>query len=122
MRPQIEVVSHVVGVLQEFRLSGVTLTPVPFLLQVVIERIGVFHAFNVTSRARVSIPVPGAANIVAGFKYASRKPGAQHLVERVHSCEACPDNDGVDYFVVSHANPAIKAIGLLTMVSHLSVV
>ena len=62
---QIETVGDVVGVFQNFRLRRVALTPVPVLLQLVGERIGILHAFDVTAGAWIAVPVPGASDATA---------------------------------------------------------
>ena len=62
---QIETVGDVVGVFQDFRLRRVALAPVPVLLPLVGERIGILHAFDVTAGAGIAVPVPGAPDATA---------------------------------------------------------
>ena len=58
-------VGDVVGVFQNLRLRRVALAPVPFLLQLFGERIGILHALDVAARAGIAVPVPGAADAIA---------------------------------------------------------
>ena len=71
---QVEAVGDVVDVAQDLRLGGVALGPVPLLLELVGERVRVVQALDVAARARVAVPVPGAADAVAGLVDARREP------------------------------------------------
>ena len=71
---QVESFSNMLGVLQNFRLRRVSLGPFPFLLQVVVETVGILNAFHVTACARVSIPIPRTTNICSGFKDLDAEP------------------------------------------------
>ena len=73
---KVETIGHVIGVFQQFRLSAVFFLPIPFLLQVLIEGVGVFHAFQVTARAGITIPIPGPANAIAALIYTHAQPHA----------------------------------------------
>ena len=70
--PQVEAVGDVVDVGEDLRLGGVPLAPLPLLLQLVRERVRVVHALDVAARARVAVPVPGAADAVARLEDARR--------------------------------------------------
>src|SRR5438477_3368607 len=63
---EVEAVSYMVDVTQDFRLGAVALGPLPFLLQLVREGIRVFHAFDIAAASRVAVPVPSAANPATG--------------------------------------------------------
>src|SRR5271156_928507 len=66
--PEVEAVSHMVDVTQDLGLRAVALGPMPFLLQLVRERIRVLHTFDVASTSWAAVPVPGAANPVTGLE------------------------------------------------------
>lgn len=92
---QFEAVGHVVDVAQDLRLGGVALGPVPLLLQLLIELIGVFHALDVATRARVAIPEPGAADAAAGLEHPRREPQTPQPEQHVQAGEPGADDDGV---------------------------
>jgi len=54
-------------VAQDLVLLRIALGPVPFLQQVLVERVTVDVAVRVAARAGIAIPVPGAAAAVAGL-------------------------------------------------------
>src|SRR5262249_5910347 len=58
--------------------------------------VGVIHALDVAAGTGVPVPVPGAANTVAGLEDPRRQSQPAHPVERVQSGEARPDDDGVE--------------------------
>ena len=64
---QIEAVGDMIDVTQDFRLRPIPLRPFPFLLQIIGEGIGIFHALYVATATRVTVPIPGAAHIAALF-------------------------------------------------------
>ena len=64
---QVVTVGNVVDVAQDFRLRAIALRPMPFLLQVRIERVGIFQTLDVAAAARITIPVPGAADAGTGL-------------------------------------------------------
>ena len=67
--PQVEAVSDVAGVLQDFGLRGVALAPCPLLLQLFRKRIRILQAFDVAAGSRISIPPPGAADVRRGIEH-----------------------------------------------------
>src|SRR5438128_1727054 len=99
--PQVEAVGDVIDVGQNLRLGGVPLAPLPFLLQLVRERVRIVHALDVAARARVAIPVPGAADAVARLEDAGRQPELAQAVEHVEPGESGPDDDRVEIRHVS---------------------
>ena len=64
---EIEFVCDEAGVFEDFGLGGVALAPVPFLLDFVGEGELVGEAFDVAPGAGVAVPVPGTADVCAGF-------------------------------------------------------
>src|SRR5580704_15942851 len=69
---QVEVVSDVIEVAQDLRLLWVAFGPLPFLLQLLREGVGVAMAFGIAARAGVAVPVPRAAYPVRRFQYLNR--------------------------------------------------
>ena len=59
---QVEAIGDVVDVVQDLRLGGVALGPLPFLLQLVGEGVGILQALDVAARAGIAVPEPGAAD------------------------------------------------------------
>src|SRR4029450_8437198 len=81
---QPEAVGDVLQVALDLLLAGVPLRPVPVLLQLLVEGVGVVQALEVAARTRVAVPVPGAADRVAGLvqvRGQPRRPGAVQHVE-----------------------------------------
>ena len=93
--PQVETIRDVVGVFQNLRLRRVALAPVPFLLQLFGERIGILHALDVAARAGIAVPVPRAADARALLKDARRHPLPAQPVQHVHAGKARTDHDDV---------------------------
>ena len=94
--PQVEPVGDVVGVAEDLRLGGVLLGPLPLLLEVLVEAVGVLHALDVAAGARVAVPVPGAADAVAGLEHLHGEALRPGLVEHVEAREPGSDHDDVD--------------------------
>ena len=80
---QIELVGDVVQVTLGLGLAGEMLLPVPFVEQFLRERVAVGPAFGIEPGARVAVPVPGAANAGAGFKYPHREAEFPQSVELI---------------------------------------
>ncbi|MGY3080728.1 hypothetical protein ACVWZZ_007136 [Bradyrhizobium sp. LM6.10] len=92
---QIKPVSDVVGVFQNLRLRCVALAPVPFLLELFRERIGILHALDVATRTGIAIPVPGAADAAALLVDSRRETEPAQTVQHVHAGETRADDDHV---------------------------
>ena len=101
---QVEPIGDVVGVAKDLRLTGVALRPFPFLLQFVGETVGVLHALDVAARAGVAVPVPGAADAVAGLEYAGAETGAAQPVQHVEAGETGAYDDHVGVWLVRHGH------------------
>ncbi len=99
---KIEPVGDVLGVPKDLGLGGVALGPLPFLLQLVVEVIGVLHAVDVTAGARVPVPVPGSAHVGPGLETADRAARRRHPMDQVHAGEAGTDHDRVDRRCIVH--------------------
>ena len=81
---------------QDFGLRGVPLCPFPFLLEGVVEAVGVLETLDVTTSARVPIPVPRAPNVGAGLEDLDVEPEHPQPVEGVHAAESGADDNRVD--------------------------
>ncbi len=94
--PQVEAVGHMVQVAEDLRLPGELLAPLPFLLQVLVERVRVVDRLDVAAGAGIAVPVPGATHIVAGLEdpHGHVHPVAQS-VQRVQAGETGSYDDDV---------------------------
>ena len=93
---QIETIGDMVGVGQDFRLRRVLLRPVPLLVQLLREGERVLHALDVAARARIAVPVPGAADAAAGLEHPRRKAEPAQAMQHVHPGKARADDDRVE--------------------------
>ena len=93
---QVELVRDVVEVSQDFRLGGVLLRPLPVAPPVGVEAEHVVDAGNVDACARVTVPVPGAAEVVRGLENAHAQTLAAETVHRVQPGESGADDDDID--------------------------
>ena len=93
---QAEPIGGVVQVGEDLGLGGVALGPLPFAREVILEAVLVLQAFDIAAGAGVAIPVPGAANTIAGFDYAGAHAELAQAVEHVQPCEARADDDGIE--------------------------
>ena len=101
--PEIEAVGDVLDVPQDLGLGGVPLRPVPFLLELVGEGIGVVHALDIAAGAGVAVPVPGAADAAARFVDPRGQAEAAQAVQHVQAGEPGADDDGVEVAALSWA-------------------
>ncbi len=93
---QVEAIGHMIGVAQQLRLCGVAFAPLPLLLQLGRELVGVFDALHVAARARIAIPVPGAADAAARLQHAHGKSHPAQPVQHVEAGETGADHDDVE--------------------------
>ena len=93
---QVQPVGDVVGIAQDFWLGGKQFAPVPFLLQLRIECVGILHALDVAAGARIAVPVPGAADAGGGFEHHGGQAEPAQAVQHVHAGEPGTDDDGVE--------------------------
>jgi hypothetical protein len=84
------------GVLEDLGLGGVALLPLVVLLELRGERVRIGQALHVDPGARVSVPVPGAADVGAGLEHDGGQVEPAQLVQQVHPGEAGTDDHGVD--------------------------
>ena len=93
---QVEAIGDVVGVREDLGLRGVPLGPLPLLLQVLVEPVGVLHALDVAAGTRIAVPVPRAAHAVAGLEDLHGQVLLPQLVQHVEAGEPRADHDDVD--------------------------
>src|SRR6202012_3783247 len=94
--PQVEAVDHVVEVTLDLRLLGEMLRPLPVLEELPREEVCVGVALRVEARAGVAVPVPGAADAVAGLEQLHGEPRFPRQVELVDTGDASTDHEHVD--------------------------
>src|SRR5690606_15010357 len=92
---EIELVSRELAVAQGLRLAGKMLGPFPFLQQLLGEGVSVGVALGIETRAWISVPVPGAADIRAGLEHAGAQTEFAQPMELVHAGEPGANDDGV---------------------------
>src|SRR5207253_5109592 len=85
---QVEAIRNVIEVAEDLRLRCVPLRPLPLLLKLVGELVGILHALDVAACAGVAVPEPGPADAASRFECSHRKAERSQAVERVESCEA----------------------------------
>jgi hypothetical protein len=66
---QVELVGDVVEIAFGLGLAGEVLGPVPFVEQLLGEGIAVGVALRIEARARIAVPVPGAADVGACLEH-----------------------------------------------------
>jgi hypothetical protein len=66
---EIEAFGAMFEIAQNLVLLRIALGPVPFLQQVLVEGVAVNVAVGIAARAGIAIPVPGAADAIAGLEY-----------------------------------------------------
>ena len=94
--PQVEPVDHVVEVALGLGLLGEVLLPLPLVEQLLREQVAVRVALGVEPRARVAVPVPGAADAVAGLEQRHGEAGFARPVQLVDAGDAGADDQHVD--------------------------
>ena len=93
---QIETIRDMFDVAQNFRLIAVAFRPGPFLLQAVVEGVGIFQAFHIAARAGIPVPEPGAADARPGFERARVQAEFSQTVQGVETAQSTADDDGVE--------------------------
>src|SRR5882762_8268492 len=109
VRLKVEALGAVLEVTQDLVLLRVALGPVPLLQQVLVERVTVNVAVGVAARSGIAIPVPGAADAIAGLEHGDVQVElvAQRM-QHVHTGEAGADDDCIE--VGFHASPSRLAL------------
>ncbi len=107
---EIEPVSHVIGVPQDIGLGRIAFRPVPFLLEVIIELVGIFDVFHIAAGAGIAVPVPGSTNIITALKNTDRIALAAQQVQQVHTGNPGTDNDDVKLILFAHSAMRYAAV------------
>src|SRR6185295_3289855 len=84
---EVEAVDDVVDVLHDLGLRRVALAPLPLLLELFGELVGILHALDVAAGAGIAIPEPRAADAASGLEDARREPEAAEPVQHAHAGE-----------------------------------
>ncbi len=92
---QVEPVGHVIRIGENIRLRREFLRPVPFLLQFLVEGVGVLHALDVAAGTRVAVPVPGAADTAAALEDPRGKPEAAQAMQEIETRKSGADDNRV---------------------------
>ena len=94
---EVEALGAVLEVAQDLVLLRIALGPFPFLQQVLVERVTVDVAVGVAACAGIAIPVPGAADAVAGLEHGDVQVElVAKRMQHVHAGEAGADDDGIE--------------------------
>ena len=96
---QAEPVGHVVEIAPDLGMPGIALGPLPLAQHLLGERVAISVALGVAAGAGITVPIPGAANAIAGLQHLHRQsqPVAQ-AVQLVEAGEAGANDDRVDLF------------------------
>jgi hypothetical protein len=103
---KVKSIGYVIRVSQNLGLPRVPLGPVPLLLEILIELIGVLHALYVAPSARIPVPVPGAADASRTLVDTRVEAELAHPMQHVHARESGANNDHVmvgDLWRITHA-------------------
>ena len=86
--PQIIAIGNEAKVAQDFGLGCVFLRPFPRALQLRIEGVAVVDGLNVAARAGISVPVPGAADVVGLLQRHNCEAGLAQAMQKVQAGKA----------------------------------
>ena len=75
-------------------MLAIFIRPHPFLFEFRVEGIGVFHAFDVTARAWIAVPIPGPTHPVTGLEDFDVQAEFAKSIEGVKSRKSGADNNG----------------------------
>ncbi len=93
---QPEAIGDVVGVAQDLGLGGVALGPVPLLLELGRERVGVVERLDVAACAGIAVPPPRATDVAGRLEATDVESEPLEAVDRVHPGEPGADDDHVE--------------------------
>src|SRR5262249_17221518 len=93
---QIKFVGDVIQIALGFGLARKVLLPVPFFQQFLRKGVAVSPALRIEARARVAVPIPGAADAGAGFEHPRLEPEFAQLIELVEAGNPGADDDRVE--------------------------
>jgi hypothetical protein len=93
--PQIELVRDVLTVAQRVRLRREQLLPIPFVEQLLGERVNVGVTLRIEAAAGVAVPIPRAADVACGIEDAHREAELPQADQLVQAVDAGADDDGI---------------------------
>ena len=93
---KIKTFRNMIDIFQYFRLSPVPFRPPPLLLEIVIEGVGILHAFHITAASGIAIPEPSPANTVTGLIGANLQTLLTKTVDRVQTGYARTNDDNIE--------------------------
>ena len=96
MPAQVEAVDDVVQIALGLGLRGEVLLPLPLVEELLGEEVAVGVALRVEAGTGVAVPVPGAADAVAGLEQQRGEPGVEGPVELVDPGDAGTHDEHVD--------------------------
>src|SRR5258706_11355091 len=95
--PQVELGGDVIEVGADLRRTRVALARLPLVVQLAGEKVTVRVAFRVAARARIAVPVPGAADVAARLEHPHPQPEAiAQAMQLVEPREARADHQCVE--------------------------
>src|ERR1700726_1821502 len=94
------------------------LRPLPFLQQLFRERVAIGVALGIETRTRITVPVPGAADIGPGLEHAGPQSELAQPVELVQARHTRADDDGV---VVQNRDLALARTGHVALLPEVCV-
>ena len=92
---QVELVGDVIQVFERVGLRGEVLLPVPFRHQLLGKGVAIGPAFGIETRAGITVPVPGAADVRAGLEDPCGQAQFAQAVEHIHAGNPGADDDRV---------------------------
>jgi hypothetical protein len=94
---EVEAFGAMLEIAQDLILLRIALGPVPLLQQVFVERVAIDVAIGIAACAGIAIPVPGAADPVAGLEHGDVEVElvAQRM-QHVHAGKSGADDDGIE--------------------------
>src|SRR5262249_37399531 len=103
--PEVVLVGDVAQIAENLGLRRVPLRPLPLGLELGIEAVRVVDALDVATGARIAVPVPGAADVVAALDHRGSEPEAAQPVEHVEPCEAGAYHHDVEVPIAEAVRP-----------------
>src|SRR4051812_12463986 len=103
---QVELVGDTIQIALGLRLGREVLFPIPFLEQFLRERVAVGPALGVKARARISVPIPSAADTAAGLEDPHAQAELSQFVELVEPGNTGADDDSIEIEVGFGSNLA----------------
>ena len=94
--PYVELVRDEIAIALDLRLAGEALAPIPFVKQLPRKGVAVGIAFGIEARARISISIPGAANVGPSFEDTNPETALTQPIKLVNAGNVGADNDRIE--------------------------